>query len=142
MCFPASKRHILHQEGAEMKRLLVVLSFIVICLALSACGNKQVSGNTGLAGMSVSEIEEQLVLGKTHKKDVEALFGTPSSITKSAQGDTWAYMYYSSETKVDARRHIPVIGGLFASSEHTSESKTLTVMFNKAGYVTSYSFGS
>ncbi|MDR1124557.1 MAG: outer membrane protein assembly factor BamE [Deltaproteobacteria bacterium] len=125
-----------------MKRLLVVLSFTVICLGLSACGNKQVSGDMGLAGMSVSEIQEQLIIGKTSKKEVEALLGTPSTVSKGSNGETWHYTYSNRETKVDARQHIPLIGGLFASTEHTSETKGLTVNFNKAGYVASYGFTS
>ena len=128
-----------------MKKLGFVITIFLLCLVAAACSTKQEKGSTGLAGMTVLEIEEKLISGKTTKKDVEVLFGAPSGIDKNyglKGGDRWNYYYSNQESNRDAKRFIPIVGSFIGKDEHKSEMKHLGIVFNKGGILESYEFRS
>lgn len=105
---------------------LKALSFILFCLAISACassGNKQIA-DTG----AVAKIEE----GKSTKADVRALVGEPTKVNfRNDNTEVWEYVYTRGQMRPATL--IPVVGW-FAGGMDTTGS-TLTILFNKDNIV-------
>jgi outer membrane protein assembly factor BamE (lipoprotein component of BamABCDE complex) len=128
-----------------MKSIVAVLFIGVFIISTSACGNKQVRGNQTLAGSSVSEMEQKLIVGKTTKKEVESWLGVPSGIEKNydkSGGDRWTYKYSSMEARTKGTSFIPVVGAFIGGTDTKDEGKILHIDFNAAGVINAYGFES
>lgn len=119
-----------------MKKTAVSL-FLCAATLLSGCAS---TGNQALASADQATIDQHLVKGKTTKADVLAYLGPANSVSTSsaAAGETWVYVYASSQAK--GATFIPVVG-LFAGGA-TGNSKVLSVSFDQQGVVSRYSFSS
>lgn len=122
-----------------MNKLFAVL--FSVCLVLSATGcSKQTSGNQNLSGVSVTEIQDRIIEGKTTKAEIKEWLGEPSGITKDKDGnEVWSYNFSNYESKMRAETFIPVIGGFIGGVDSKHENRMLGITF-KNGVVYRYSF--
>lgn len=124
-----------------MNKLSVGLLSVCLVLSISAMGcTKQTSGNQNLSGVSVTEIQDRIIEGKTTKAEIKEWLGEPSGISKDKDGnEVWNYSFNNFESKVRAESFIPIIGGLIGGSDSKHENRMLHITFKK-GVVYSYMF--
>lgn len=90
--------------------------------------------------MSVTEIQDRIIEGKTTKAEVKEWLGEPSGITKDKDGnEVWNYSFSNFESQVRAETFIPIVGGLLGGSDTKQENRMLGITF-KRGVVYSYTF--
>ncbi len=118
-----------------MKKIAISLFFCAA--ALAGCAS---TGNQALASADQASIDQHLIKGKTTKADVLAYLGPANTVstTSGLGGETWVYVYASSQAK--GATFIPVVG-LFAGGA-TGNSKVLSISFDPQGLVSRYSFSS
>ena len=137
---PIGDNHIRLEDFAVNKLSAGLLS-ICLALSISAIGcTKQTSGNQNLSGVSVTEIQDRIIEGKTTKAEVKEWLGEPSGITKDKDGnEVWNYSFSNFESQVRAETFIPIVGGLLGGSDTKQENRMLGITF-KRGVVYSYTF--
>ncbi|AEA65777.1 outer membrane protein assembly factor BamE [Burkholderia gladioli] len=117
-----------------MKNVLKVIAAIVIITTLSACVS---AGTNELRGETKQSINDKIVQYKTTKDQIKAMFGEPMrSATTPSHQEIWGYSFArGTPTPVT---YIPVVGLLVGGAK--TDSKTLIVVFDENGIVTSYQF--
>ncbi|HHH0500169.1 TPA: hypothetical protein ACPZNZ_001697 [Yersinia enterocolitica] len=116
-----------------MNKFIRVLLTISI-LSISACSS---SGNQSLKSETQATLQTKLIKNKTTKSDVIKEFGQPSSTTTSGQGED-IYLYDMNNAKMSVVNVIPIIGMLAGNTK--TESRTLSIAFNKNGTVETWRF--
>lgn len=118
-----------------MKRSKMIFACIsTICIMLLAQGCVSV-GNDSLRNESESSVNAKLTSGKTTKREIKAMFGSPMQ-TSYIEGRLEIWKYELSEMSTDAISYIPIVGMFAASSSGTR--KELTILFDGAGVVNKY----
>ncbi|HDL7170759.1 TPA: hypothetical protein PXN09_000235 [Yersinia enterocolitica] len=118
-----------------MNKFIRVLLTISI-LSISACSS---SGNQSLKNESQASLQTKLVKNKTTKSDVVRAFGSPTSVTSRNDGGD-IYLYEMNNGKINPLTYVPVVG--FFAGNTTTESRTLSITFNKNDTVNTWSFSS
>lgn len=83
------------------------------------------------SGTEISDEEiGQFVKGRTTEAEVISRLGEPSSRDRSSNGER-VDMYVYSKVAADAHSFVPIVGGLFASSE--TQTQIVRFVFSKSG---------
>jgi len=116
-----------------MKKLIIVSLLAVSALYISGCAVK--TGNETLGKMEKSQIDMQIVRGKSTKKDVKTLLGDPDKTDFDNNSlEKWTYIHVRKDVK--AVNYIPV-ASLFVQGTNDT-TKTLVVLFDDNGVVKNY----
>jgi outer membrane protein assembly factor BamE (lipoprotein component of BamABCDE complex) len=118
-----------------MNKFIRVLLTISI-LSISACSS---SGNQSLKNETQATLQTKLIKNKTSKSDVVRAFGSPTSVTSKNDGGD-IYLYEMNNGKINPLTYVPVVG--FFAGNTTTESRTLSITFNKNDTVNTWSFSS
>ncbi|WP_037033529.1 hypothetical protein [Rahnella sp. WP5] len=116
-----------------MKKIIIALITFSI-FSITACSS---SGNQALKNESQDSLQTKLVKNKTTKSEVIRQFGSPSSTTTNGEGGD-IYLYDMNNAKMSVINVIPIIGMLAGNTK--TESRTLSIAFNKNGTVETWSF--
>ncbi|EOV4131568.1 hypothetical protein ACONXG_003085 [Yersinia enterocolitica] len=116
------------------KIIIALLSFTIFIV--SGCSS---SGNQALKNESQASLQTKLVKNKTTKSDVVRAFGSPTSVTSKNDGGD-IYLYEMNNGKINPLTYVPVVG--FFAGNTTTESRTLSITFNKNDTVNTWSFSS
>lgn len=126
----------------DSKRNLTAMA-LVLCLSLSlgACMSINSDAGTRMTADKVAQIKK----GVTTRGEVEALLGSPMTVSMTGEGKRVLTYYYSSikmESRAGAATFIPLVGPFAASAKTQGQIKnqTLQVMLNAAGVVEDYEF--
>ncbi|CNH86162.1 outer membrane protein assembly factor BamE [Yersinia pekkanenii] len=115
----------------------VIIAFLSITISIvSGCSS---SGNQALKNESQASLQTKLVKNKTTKSDVVKAFGSPTSVTSKNDGGD-IYLYEMNNGKINPLTYVPVVG--FFAGDTTTESRTLSIIFNKNDTVRTWSFSS
>ena len=107
---------------------------LVLCAALAApvtivgCA----MGNTSIANEDSTSMAKKLIVGKTTRNDVQAMFGAPMEKGTQNGREFWSYR----TLQTSARTFIPFVG--LATGSSGTDGKDLMIYFDKSGLVTSY----
>ncbi|AJJ23849.1 lipoprotein [Yersinia enterocolitica] len=118
-----------------MNKFIRVLLTISI-LSISACSS---SGNQSLKNETQATLQTKLIKNKTSKSDVVRAFGSPTSVTSKNDGGD-IYLYEMNNGKINPLTYVPVVG--FFAGNTTTESRTLSITFNKNDTVNTWNFSS
>lgn len=112
---------------------IVFSALAISALLISGCAVK--TGNEKLANMEKSQIDNQIVKGKSTKSDVVALMGDPDKTDFDNNGnEKWTYIHMRKASK--GINYVPVVSWFIAGTNDTT--KTLTVLFSDNGIVKNY----
>lgn len=116
-----------------MKKLVVMSLLTSAALMMSGCAVK--AGNEALGKMEKSQIEAQIVKGKSTKTDVKAMLGDPDKTDFDNNSlEKWTYIHVRKDVK--AVNFIPVANWFVQGTNDTT--KTLVVLFDDNGVVKNY----
>lgn len=118
-----------------MNKLIIAFLSITIFI-VSGCST---SGNQALKNESQASLQTKLVKNKTTKSDVVRAFGSPTSVTSKNDGGD-IYIYEMNNGKINPLTYVPVVG--FFAGDTTTESRSLSIVFNKNDTVDTWSFSS
>lgn len=118
-----------------MNKIIIALLSITIFI-VSGCSS---SGNQALKNESQASLQTKLVKNKTTKSDVVRAFGSPTSVTSKNDGGD-IYLYEMNNGKINPLTYVPVVG--FFAGDTTTESRSLSIVFNKNDTVDTWSFSS
>ena len=83
-----------------------------------------------------SAAASQIKVGRTTKKQVSSLIGSPDGTTTNGRGDTiWTYNYMGSQVKPQS--FIPYVGPLLEGTR--TQQQAITVVFGPSGVVKDFS---
>lgn len=107
-----------------MKRILILC---MVILTTACVGNVDKTSATDLDKYDEVTIKENLTVGKTTRKDVLLLLGTPSFPSEYNESNIWIYK----STKIDRRLYlfIPI---------NNSKNQTLSLHFTDAGVLLNF----
>jgi phosphatidylglycerol---prolipoprotein diacylglyceryl transferase len=122
-----------NQQGKSMKMKLPVLrvaAYVLVAYMMTACGivkTQQISRGLNIAESDVNRI----VKGQTTEKEIMKMFGPPTKVRDTAEGQEFFYDFTKS-------------GGLqlnlVVSAGGSTVTKTLLVWLDKQGVVTDYAY--
>lgn len=118
-----------------MNKIIIALLSITIFI-VSGCSS---SGNQSLKSETQATLQTKLIKNKTSKSDVVREFGSPTSVTSKNDGGD-IYLYEMNNGKINPLTYIPVVG--FFAGDTTTESRSLSIVFNKNDTVDTWSFSS
>ncbi|HHL2708542.1 TPA: hypothetical protein ACQ39K_000016 [Yersinia enterocolitica] len=118
-----------------MNKIIIALLSITIFI-ISGCST---TGNQNLKKENQSSLQTKLVKNKTTKSEVVREFGSPTSVTSKNDGGD-IYLYEMNNGKINPLTYVPVVG--FFAGDTTTESRTLSISFNKNDTVSTWSFSS
>jgi outer membrane protein assembly factor BamE (lipoprotein component of BamABCDE complex) len=113
---------------------IIIALLTVLIFSVAGCSSY---GNQDLKKENQATLQTKLIKNKTTKNDVIKEFGQPSSTTTSGQGED-IYLYDMNNAKMSVINVIPIIGMLAGNTK--TESRTLSIAFNKNGTVETWSF--
>lgn len=130
------------RSGRTPLPALGLLTLLLGAALLPACslGSRTVGTPLAASGESVRHLE----VGLTTRNDVLALFGAPTDIRGTHDGDVMRYLYSETEeSAIDVG--LSALWGLFSISLFRSESdreatENLTLFFSEAGKLMGYSY--
>ncbi|AEP36090.1 hypothetical protein [Taylorella asinigenitalis] len=117
-----------------MKNILIA-TVLASAAIISGCAS---SGNAAIKDVTVEELKETVVKGKTTKYDIRAYYGEPNELTYNDGYEIWVYRYGESTSHVT--NFIPVVD--MFSSGNDSKGKSIIFEFNKNGTVRNYTISS
>jgi outer membrane protein assembly factor BamE (lipoprotein component of BamABCDE complex) len=110
-----------------------VLCGAVAALMLTGCASV---GNESLRKETEGTVAQKIVQGKTTKKEVRAMFGSPTKTTFTDGGlEVWNYDF--SNVSADAISYVPIVN-LFGASA-SGKKKELVVMYDTSDIVKRFS---
>jgi len=116
-----------------MKKLVFTSLVAFSAIMISGCAVK--AGNEALGKMEKSQIETQLIKGKSTKADVKAMLGDPDKTDFDNNSlEKWTYIHVRKDLK--AVNYIPVANWFVQGTNDTT--KTLVVLFDDNGVVKNY----
>jgi len=117
-------------------KTLLAASLFAGALAFTGCANSTY-GNEKLSNATEKSINQKIIKGKTTKAEIKQMFGTPSDVNYLPNNEQqWVYSF--SKGKIKTATMIPIVG-MFAGGTK-SETKKLTIVFDKNGIVKDYMF--
>ncbi len=109
-----------------------IAACVVVVGLLAGCAS---TGNETLRSESEDSVQKKIVEGKTTKKEVRTMFGSPLKTNFTDSGlEVWTYEF--TKATVDAVSFIPIVN-MFGSSA-SGTKKELVVLFSRAGVVQRY----
>lgn len=115
-----------------MKKTLVI-AIVSSTLLMSGCAVK--TGNEVLGKMEKSQIDSQIVRGKSTKSDVKNLMGDPDKTDFDNNGnEKWVYTHVRKDAK--AINYVPVANWFVQGTNDTI--RTMVVLFSDDGVVKNY----
>lgn len=117
-----------------MLRKISTVSLLVASLVLSSgCAVK--TGNETLGEMEKSQLEQQIIKGKSTKQEVKSLLGDPDKTDFDNNSlEKWTYAHTRKDMK--AVNYIPVANWFVAGTNDTT--KSLVIVFDDSGVVKNY----
>ena len=117
-----------------MLRKISTISLLVAGLVLSSgCAVK--TGNEALGEMEKSQLEQQIIKGKSTKQDVKKLLGDPDKTDFDNNSlEKWTYAHTRKDMK--AVNYVPVANWFVAGTNDTT--KSLVIVFDDSGVVKNY----
>lgn len=117
-----------------MEKSLITLILCTSLITLSACVTT--SGQNVLKDQTETSLQQQIIVGKTTKADIQRIFGEPENIASDdGEGHShWLYQYSAAKTK--AQTYIPIAGALIGGGDY--QTKVLQIYFDKRGTVAKY----
>lgn len=113
----------------------VVTSTILFSLVLVSGGCAVKSGNETLGEIEKSQVEEQIIKGKSSKQDVKKFLGDPDKTDFDNNSlEKWTYTH----TRKDAKfvNYVPVANWFVAGTNDTT--KSLVIVFDDNGIVKNF----
>lgn len=109
-----------------MKKIALL---VVSAILLTSCAS---AGNTKLKNITIEQVKQHIVEGKTTKEEVEKLYGSPDSASFTENGnEIWTYRYREATSHVS--NFIPVVS-IFSTGQ-TVKTKEIIVLFNQNNVV-------
>ena len=119
--------------GIEMKNNVLFCAAIVAALTLTGCASV---GNESLRKETETSVSQKIVQGKTTKREVRTMFGSPTKTTFTDGGlEVWNYDF--SNVSADAISYVPIVN-LFGASA-SGKKKELVVMYDASDVVKRFS---
>lgn len=116
-----------------MVKKIVTMSTILVALLISGCAVK--TGNETLGEMEKSQLEQQIIKGKSTKQEVKSLLGDPDKTDFDNNSlEKWTYAHTRKDMK--AVNYIPVANWFVAGTNDTT--KSLVIVFDDSGVVKNY----
>jgi hypothetical protein len=116
-----------------MKKLLVIGGIVASSILATGCASV---GNESLRKESEASVAQKIVQGKTTKKEIRGMFGSPTKTTFTDGGlEIWNYDF--SNVSADAISYVPIVN-LFGASA-SGKKKELVVMYDQADVVKRFS---
>lgn len=116
-----------------LKKIVVVSTALMAALLISGCAVK--TGNEQLGEMEKSQLEQQIVKGKSTKQDVKKLLGDPDKTDFDNNSlEKWTYLHTRKDMK--AVSYVPVANWFVAGTNDTT--KSLVIVFDDSGVVKNY----
>lgn len=118
----------------KLHRAALAISFSFLAYL---CGCYSSSTGTKMDTNQVSKIEK----GKTTRKEVEAMLGTPSHVAMMAEGRrVMTYHFNETNARVKGQSFIPFYGAFGGGSKMDSHQQALQINLDKNGIVEDYEF--
>ncbi|MGD9971027.1 MAG: outer membrane protein assembly factor BamE [Sulfuricurvum sp.] len=116
-----------------MTKTLILSLLATTALLTSGCAVK--TGNEVLGKMEKSQIDSQIVRGKSTKSDVKNLMGDPDKTDFDNNGnEKWVYTHVRKDAK--AINYVPVANWFVQGTNDTI--RTMVVLFSDDGIVKNY----
>lgn len=116
-----------------MQKVSLLAVLAVSVLTMTGCAVK--TGNENLGKMEKSQIDQQIIKGKSTKEDVKAMLGDPDKTDfDNNSNEKWTYIHTRKSAK--GVNYVPVVNWFVAGTNDTT--KTLIVLFNDNGVVKNY----
>lgn len=117
-----------------MKSILKLCGLALVTMLLTTgCAVK--TGNEALGEMEKSQVEQQIIKGKSTKQDVKKFLGDPDKTDFDNNSlEKWTYLH----TRKDAKfvNYVPVANWFVAGTNDTT--KSLVIIFEDSGVVKNY----
>lgn len=108
---------------------------LAITAAILTTGCAVKTGNETLGKMEKTQIDQQIVKGKSTKSDVKAMLGDPDKTDfDNNSNEKWTYVHTRKSAK--GVNYVPVVNWFVAGTNDTT--KTLIVLFDDSGVVKNY----
>ena len=108
------------------------ISVLIITLLITGCST---TTNRTLKRISEPQIETQLIVGQTTKKDITMLYGQPYDIEVLPKNEErWVYEIIKKVAK--PLNFVPIVSLFLGGTDN--ETQRLKIYFNESGYLTKY----
>lgn len=114
-------------------KMIYLSAAVAVALGVTGCAVK--TGNETLGKMEKSQIDSQIVKGKSTKADVKSMMGDPDRTDFDNNGnEKWTYTHIRKDAK--AISYVPVANWFVSGTNDTT--KTFVVLFTDEGLVKNY----
>jgi len=110
----------------------LLIKSAVILLGMGLLAGCASSGNEALRHENAQTVSNKVIEGKTTSKEVESMFGAPTSTSFTGNGlEIWSYDF--EDVSADAISYIPIVSSFGGTASGTK--KQLTVLFDDRSIV-------